>query len=157
RRRGAEDRAPQLVLAPYELRQQLADRVVGIVLVREDLLADDGLFALDLLRSELRATYDVAEYVERLREMLGERACIHAHLLARGERIEMATERLEALRDRTRVAALGALEQHVLEKVRDAETFLGLVARTASHPYADRHRESLPHRLGDHHHAGWQN
>ena len=48
-----------------------------------------------------------------------------------------------ALRDRR------ALEEHVLDKVRDAAVLAGLVARTARQPHADRDRPHVVHLLGD--------
>ena len=46
-------------------------------------------------------------------------------------------------------AGRGALEEHVLDEVRDAAARLGLVARAARQPHADRHRADVRHRLGD--------
>ena len=42
-----------------------------------------------------------------------------------------------------------ALEEHVLDEVRDAAFGVGLVARPARQPDADRHRTHVRHRLGD--------
>ena len=57
---------------------------------------------------------------------------------------------VEQLRDLDRRVALGALEQQVLEEVRDARLRGGLVAGARPHPEAERDRAHRGHRLGDH-------
>ena len=56
---------------------------------------------------------------------------------------------VEELRDLDRRVALGALEQQVLEEVRDARLLRALVAGAGAHPHAERHRAHRGHRLGD--------
>src|SRR5690606_21895277 len=46
-------------------------------------------------------------------------------------------------------ALIGALEEHVLDEMRDAALRGGFVARTARQPHADRHRSHLRHPFGD--------
>ena len=46
-------------------------------------------------------------------------------------------------------ARVGALEQHVLDEMRDAAALVALVPRPAHQPDADRHRPHMRHRLGD--------
>ena len=47
------------------------------------------------------------------------------------------------------IRRVGALEQHVLDEVRDAARCVGFVPRPARQPHADRHRPDVRHRLGD--------
>ena len=46
-------------------------------------------------------------------------------------------------------ARRGALEEHVLDEVRDAAALVALVPRPAHQPDADAHRPHVRHRLGD--------
>ena len=146
---GAQDGLAERVRAPHQPGEQLVDLVLRIVLAREDLLAHHGLLLLHLLLREHRAAHDVREHVDHLGQVLGERAGVVAHLLARGEGVHVAAQRLEALGDRARVAALGALEQHVLDEVGDAEPRARLVARAAAQPHAERQRVAVGHGLGE--------
>src|SRR5437773_7196318 len=103
----AEDRTPERVPAPDLLGEQLADLVLGIVLAREDLLANDGLLTLDLGGGEARATHDIREHVHHRLDLLRQSAGQVAHLPSRRARVAVTAEGLEALRDRPGVAALG--------------------------------------------------
>jgi hypothetical protein len=88
--------------------------------------------------------------------VIGQRAGVVAHVLARGERVEVATERFQALGDRARVAALGALEHHVLDEVGDPEALERLVPRPGAHPHAQGHGLAPGHALGEERDPGRQ-
>ncbi len=81
---------------------------------------------------------DVAQQVDCQRHVLLENAGDEGGLFARGIGVEVAADRFDLLGDGERVAPLGALERHVLEKVRDAVEFAPLVARAGVDPDADR-------------------
>ena len=82
-------------------------------------------------------------------EMLVEHLDVVARVLLRGEGIELAADRVDFLRDVFGAARVGALEEHVLDEVRDAALRLRFVPRAARQPDADAHRADVRHRLGD--------
>ena len=65
-----------------------------------------------------------------------------AGVLLAGERVEHAADRVDLLGDLRRRPPLGALEEQVLEEVRDARLLARLVARAVLHPDADRDRRA---------------
>ena len=93
--------------------------------------------------------HDVGEQVDGERQVLVEHLDVVAGVFLRGERVELAADRVDRLRDVFGGAGVGALEEHVLDEVGDAAARVGLVARPARQPDADRHRPDVRHRLGD--------
>ena len=77
-------------------------------------------------------------------------------LLARGVGVDVAADRLDLLGDLRGRAALGALERHVLEEVRDAVLRSALVARAGGDIGAERDGLDAVHPLGDDGQAGLQ-
>ena len=143
----SEDGPPQRMPGPDPLRQQFAGLVVGIVLARGNLLAHHGLLAFHVRLGETRTAREVEQDVDHFGKVLGERTRVVADLFTPGEGIEMSSDRLEAARDRPRVPALGALEHHVLDEVRDAEPLGRFVPRAVAHPHADRNGAPVGHGL----------
>jgi hypothetical protein len=66
-----------------------------------------------------------------------------------GERVHVATDRLDRFCDLDCAARVRALEQEVLEEVARAGELVGLVARSRADPEPDRDRSQAGHRLGD--------
>ena len=93
--------------------------------------------------------HDVRQQIDRKRQVLVEDLDVVAGVLLRRERVELAADRVDRLRDVLGRARVGALEEHVLDEVRDAALRVGLVPRAAHQPDADRHRPDVRHRLGD--------
>ena len=116
---------------------------------RADLLHDHALLALELGLVEGGLGENVGEDIERETDVFAEHAREVARRLVAGRRIEIAADGLDLLGDLARVAALGALERHVLQKMRDAVLGGLLVARAGADPDADRCRLQLRHRVGD--------
>ena len=114
------------------------DDVVGRVVGLADLLQDHGALALHLLGLEGRVLQDVGEDVERQRHILLEHLGVIGRALARGIGVEVAADRLDLLGDGERAAPLGALERHMLEKVRDAVDLGWLVPGPDIDPDAER-------------------
>ena len=140
-----ENRAPERVTFPEVLREQLVDEVVRRVLDHLDLFEDHLLLALDLVRRERRTKHDVREQVDRQREVLVEHLDVVAGVFLRGERVELAADGVDCLRDVLGGAGRGALEEHVLDEVGDPAARLDFVARASRQPHADRHRSDLRH------------
>ncbi len=105
------------------------DDVVRRVVRLADLLQDHAALAFQLLRLEGRVGQDVADDVGAQRGVLLQQLDVIGGLLARGVGVDVAAHRLDLLGDLRRGAALGALEGHVFEEVRDAVLLRGLVAR----------------------------
>ena len=114
----AEDRPAQRVPVPEPLREELVDEVVGRVLDHLDLFEDHLLLALDVVGPEGRIEHDVGQDVPGVRQVLVEHLDVVARVLLRRERIEVAAERVDRLRDVFGGPGAGALEEHVLDEVR---------------------------------------
>src|SRR5687768_350802 len=82
--------------------------------------------------------------------MLGEHGSGEAGHVALGARVEFATDVLDRLVELARRAAAGALEQHMLEQMREAVMLLGLVARSGAREQPDRRGLDPGHRSGHH-------
>jgi len=62
------------VPAPHLPGEHLVDLVFRVVLAREDLLAHDRLLLVHIRGGEARPAHDVAQHVDDLDQVLGERA-----------------------------------------------------------------------------------
>ena len=90
------------------------------------------------------------EDVDRERQVLVEHLDVVARVFLGGERVELAADRVDRLRDVLgRCGVAGALEEHVLDEVRDAAALGRFVARPARQPDADADRADLRHPLGE--------
>ena len=146
---GAENRTAERVILPEPLREELVDEIVRRVLDHLDLFDDDFLFALEVVDAERRVADDVGEDVDGEREMLVEDLDVVARVFLRGERVELAADRIDRLRDVFRRPAGRPLEEHVLDEMGDAAALGGFVARSARQPHADADRTNLRHPLGE--------
>ena len=97
--RGAQNRAAERVVLPEPLREELVDEVVRRVLDHLDLFDDDLLLALEVLDAERRVADDVGEDVDGERQMLVEHLDVVARVFLGGERVELAADRVDRLRD----------------------------------------------------------
>src|SRR3989454_2171422 len=145
---GSRERVPW----PEGQVEELVHVVVGRVLDLRDLLHDDRALALDLLRREGGLREDVRQQVERERQVLAQHLGVVAGVLLAGEGVQHAADRIDLLRDLRGRAAGGALEEEVLEEMRDAGLLGALVARPVLDPDADRGRGQVGERLGQHPH-----
>ena len=137
------------MVLPEALREELVDQIVGGVLDHLDLFDDDLLLALDVVGRERRVEHDVRQDVDGERQVLVEHLDVVARVLLGRKRVELPADRVDGLRDVLGAARLGALEEHVLDKVRDAAALGGLVAGPARQPDADADRADLRHPLGE--------
>ena len=134
---------------PESLREQLVHEVVGRVLDHLDFFDDDLLLALDVVGAERRIADDVRQDVDGERQVLVEHLDVIAGVFLRGERVELAADGVDRLGDVFGGARAGALEQHVLDEMRDAAALGRFVARSAGQPDADADRTDLRHPLGE--------
>ena len=102
--------------------------VVGVVFVHLDLFEDDALFALEIGLGKLRVEDEIAEDIERRVHVFVEHLDVEADGFLAGEGVEIAADRVDFPGDVLRRAGGGAFEDHVLDEVREAVFFRGLVA-----------------------------
>ena len=144
-----ENRPPERVPFPERLRENLVHEIVGRVLDHLDFFEDDFLLALDVDVVEGGTQDDVGQDVDRDRHVLVEHLHVVARVFLGGERVELAADRIDRLRDVLGRARSGALEQHVLDEMSDAALFVRLVARAARQPDAEADRPHVAHRFSD--------
>ena len=152
--RRAEDRAPHRLARERARLQIVEHEIVGRVLGRTDLLHDDVLLALELVRIELRIRQDVGQHVERERHVAFQHAGVVGGGLEARRGVDVAANRLDLLGDLARAAALGALERHVFQEMRDAVLVRPLVAAAGADPDAERRGLQMRHAVGDDRQAG---
>ena len=84
--------------------EHVVDEVVGRVVAHPDLFEDHLALRLDLVGAERGRPHDVGEDVEREVEVpVGDADVVRGDLLA-GERVHVAADRLDRLRDLVRAA-----------------------------------------------------
>ena len=136
------------MVAEDRLGDQVVHELLRRVLVHRDLLEHDLALGVELL--EERREDHVAHHVERRLEMVVGHARVDERVLARGRGVQLAAEPVEDLGDLERAVTLGALEEQVLDEVRDAGLASALVARAGADPVADGDRADVVEPLGDH-------
>ena len=156
RGRRPQNRPPERMLRPELLREDLVHQIVRRVLDHLDLFEDDVLLAEDVGRRKRGPQHHVPQQIGRERQVLVEHLDVVAGVFLGRERVELAADRIDLLRDLLRRSARRALEQHVLDEMRDAALGVAFVARAAHQPHADRHRSHVRHRLGDEPQSGRQ-
>ena len=145
---GAADHRPaERVSAEDGLGRDVVDEVVRRVLDHRDLLEHDLALRVDVV--EGRAVEHVGHDVERGLQALVRHARVDDRRLPRGGGVQLAAELVEELRDLLRRVARRALEEQVLDEVRDARAALGLVPRACADPEAERDRAHVRQALGD--------
>ncbi len=150
---GAPDhRPPERMAAEDRLGDDVVDEILRIVVDHRDLLEHDLALGVDV--GEGRVVDHPDDHVERLLEPVVGHACIDERRLARRRGVQLPAEAVEDLRDLLRGVRARALEEQVLDEVRDAGAGVGLVARAGPDPEAERHRADAGHLLGDHPLAG---
>ena len=147
--RRAQHRPPHRLVGKGALLEIIEDDVVGRVVGLPDLLQDDGALAFEFGRIEGRVQQDVGENVERERQILLQHLGVIRRAFARGIGVEVAADRLDLLGDRAGAAPLGALERHVLEKMRDAVDLRRLVPCADIDPQPERDRVHGIDAVGD--------
>ena len=85
----------------------------------------------------------------RERQVFVEHLDVVARVFLGREGVELAADRIDRLRDVLGRSGGRALEQHVLDEMRDAAALGGFVPRAARQPHADTDRADLRHPLGE--------
>ena len=145
----AENRSAERMPFPERLREDLVHEVVGRVLDHLDLFEDDLLLAFDVDLVERRPQHDVGKDIDGDRQVLVEHLDVVARVFLGRERVELAADRIDSLRDVFGRARGRALEQHVLDEMSDAALFVGLVPRAARQPHAEADGAHVAHRFSD--------
>ena len=143
--------------APEILHEQFVNQVFGIVLIHLDFFKHHLLFTRNLLAIKERAQDQIGEHFQGERQVLVQHFGVETDHLLGGVGIHHAANGVHRARNFLGRAPLGALENHVLDKMRDAVVRGGLAARAAAVPDAYGDRADVRHRLGDDHHAVGQN
>ena len=123
------------------------DEVLRRVLDHRDLLEDDLPLRVDV--GERRREDHVGHHVQRVLEVAVGDAGVHDRVLAGGGRVQLAAHLVEDLGDLLGLVRARALEEQVLDEVRDARLRVGLVARAGADPEPERHRADAVDPLGD--------
>jgi len=151
--RRAENGAAQRMLGPKAARENIVEKIFGVVHVHLDFFEDDLAFLADVLGIELGTENEIGDDVKGDGEMFVEDLGVETNLLFRGERVEHAADGVHFARDGFGGAALGAFENHVLDEMREAVFFRHFTARAVANPNADRDGTDVGHGLGDDHEA----
>ena len=146
---GAEDGPSQRMPFPERLRENLVHEIVGRVLDHLDLFEDHFLFAVDVDLVERRTQDDVGKDVDGERQVLIEHLDVVARVFLGRERVELAADGIDGLRNIFGRSCGRALEQHVLDKMSDAAVFVALVPRAARQPHTQADRAHVAHRFSD--------
>ena len=112
--------------AEHGLRRDVVDEVVRGVLDHRDLLEHDLTLRVDV--DERRPEDHVGHHVERALEPLVGDSRVDDGRLARRRRVQLSAELVEDLGDLLRGVTRRALEQEMLDEVRDTGARLGLVS-----------------------------
>ena len=145
---GAEDRPAQRMVLPEALRKQLVDQHVGIVFVDLDLFKNHAALALDVGGGEDGVEHQVRQHVQSDGNVVGQRLDVEADGFLAGESVEVAADRIHLPGNVLRGAGAGALEEHVLDEMRDAVGFGGFAARAGLDPHAHGYGTQVIHALG---------
>ena len=81
--------------------------------------------------------------------MLVEHLDVVAHQLLRREGVQASADGIDGAGDIFSGPAGGALEEHVLDEMRDAVLFMGFAAGAGADPDADGDRTHVGHHLGN--------
>ena len=152
--RRAEHAPPQRMGTPQGLQKDVVNDVVRLVFMHRDLLEHDLPLADHVLLTDERVLQHVGDELDGHPGVGVERAGVEAGELLRRERVQLAADLVERDRDVAGAPRRGALEQQVLEPVRDAGDLGRLVARAHADPHAQRHGTNFRHRLGEDPDAG---
>ena len=152
----AQDLAPERVAREHGGGEELLDDVGRLVAVHEDLFEDHLALGVHLFGPERRPAEDVAEDVQAELDILGQCPHVKRRVLLGRVGVHVAPDSVDLFCDLAGGPFRRALEEQVLEKVRDARLLGCLVARAGPDPDAHAQRGHLGHRLAHEPDAAWQ-
>ncbi len=129
------------------LGEDVVDAILRLVLVHRDLLEHDLALGVDFRVG--RRQQHLGQQVEDLLGVLVEEAGVQVGGLLAGRGIDRGAEAVELLGDLDRRVTRRALEEQVLEEMRDPGLGRGLVAGAGAHPEPERHGSHRGNLLGD--------
>ncbi len=129
-----ENRLAERVVLPEVRRKDLVDKIIGAVRVHLDFFEDYAFFLLDVLIAKCGIQHEIAQHVHSDRQMFVEHLGVEADHLLGGESVEITADRIDGTRDVLGRPVRRALEQHVLNEMRDTIFFRGLAAGAARKP-----------------------
>ena len=118
--RRAENGTSERMSRPELLSEHFVHEIIRRILDHLDLFEDDALLAVDVRWTERRPHDEVAQQIDRDRQMIVENLDVVAGVLLRRERVELPADGVDRLRNRLRRTRRRPLEQHVLDEMRDA-------------------------------------
>src|SRR5208337_2104248 len=147
--RSAEDGAAERVFRPKAAGEDVVEQVLGIVQVHLDLFQNNLALLVDVVGIELGPQDQVGENVEGDGQVLVEHFGVEANLLLGGESVEHAADGIHFAGDIFGGAAVGALEDHVLQEMSQSVFGGDFAAGAVAHPDADRDGADVLHGLGN--------
>ena len=137
---GPPEQRAAAEIRPWLSAALLVRELLGGVVDAADLLLDDPFLDAHRFFGNRRPADEVREDVDELLEVLLEHLRVVARRLFPRERVVLAADRLEIVRDPEGVPALRSAENDVLEEMREAALPLPLATRAAPDPHGERDR-----------------
>ena len=135
--RRAEDRASDGVVGVEQVQEVVDHQLVGGVVVHLHLLEDDVALARDLLGGEVALQVDLGDQVDGPADVFVHHLGRDADVLLRREGVEVASDLVHLVGELVGILGLGALEEHMLDEMREAALGFVLVAAAHVKPQAD--------------------
>ena len=136
------------MILPKTLSEDLVDEIIWAVFVHFDLFEDYSPLTDDVLGSEDRIQHQIAQDIHGDGKMLIKDLDVEADALLGCECIHVAANRVDLTGYVLGRAAGRSLEQHVLDKMRDAVALGFLMTRTSLYPDSNRRGTDLLHLFG---------
>ena len=145
---AAQDGAGQRGALKDRRRQPLGAQILGVVLVHADLLQDDAPLGGNVGLVEPGGEEHVAQDIGGLGEVGIQHPGVKAGALFGGKGVDLSAHRVHFPGQLLGGAVLGALEQHMLNKMGGAIGAASLVTGAGAHPDAQSGRAHIGHPLG---------
>ena len=120
----AQNRLAQRMILPEIRREDLVDQIIRTVRLHLELFEDHAFFLVDILVAEHAVQHQVGQNIHGERQVLVQHLRVEAHQFLGGEGVQIAADGVHRARDLLGGPVGGALEQHVLDEVREAVLLL---------------------------------
>src|SRR5882762_4362895 len=155
--RRAENGTAQRMLRPEAARENIVKEIFGIIQVHLDFFEDDLALFFYVIGVEFWPENQIRDDVKGDGQVLVKNLSVEADLLLGSKRVKHAADGIHFAGDGFSGAAFRALENHVLDEVREAVFLENFAAGTIANPNADRNGANVGHRLCEDHEAVRQN